>query len=168
MKDFVKVIVMTLIGLAVAVLLYPFLHETGHAVATLIVGGKCVEFNLFPLPNVLCNVSEVSNPSLVFIGLSGLGMPFIFSVVIHSKNFYCWYTEMLLKGITLLSLVISITIILLSRFQIIVPYDDITTVLHIWKNGALPIAFSMIAAVVWLVVLIIQEKPIKRVIRELC
>ena len=57
-----------------AVLLYPALHELGHSLATLVFGGKVIEFHLLPLPNMLCDGSSVGNAGLVTIASSGVAL----------------------------------------------------------------------------------------------
>ena len=57
-----------------AVLLYPALHELGHSLATLVLGGKVIEFHLLPLPNMLCDGSSVGNAGLVTIAVAGVAL----------------------------------------------------------------------------------------------
>ena len=57
-----------------AVLLHPALHELGHSLATLVFGGKVIEFHLLPLPNMLCDGSSVGNAGLVTIAVSGVAL----------------------------------------------------------------------------------------------
>lgn len=58
---------MSTIGLTAATVIYQFLHESGHSVAALIVGGKIVEYHLFPIPYVLCDVGKVTLAGQAFI-----------------------------------------------------------------------------------------------------
>lgn len=163
MKDFLKVILMSLIGFFVAVVLYPFLHESGHAIATVILGGECVKFILFPLPYMECNAAGIDNAALVVIGISGMILPFLFSAVMWSKNFYVWYTGLILRGISILSLIISACVILLRWCGIVVANDDITQVLSLWPNGEVWILVGALtlSASMWIIVL--KEKPIRRI-----
>lgn len=43
-KDGLKAVILTATGLLTAVLIYPFLHETGHSLAALSVGARVNEF----------------------------------------------------------------------------------------------------------------------------
>ena len=47
MKPFVRAGAITLIGLAVAIFLYPFLHEMGHLVAVMLSGARPQELIAF-------------------------------------------------------------------------------------------------------------------------
>ncbi len=45
-KDGLKAVILTATGLLTAVLIYPFLHETGHSLAALSVGARVNEFTI--------------------------------------------------------------------------------------------------------------------------
>ena len=77
------------------------MHELGHSLATLVFGGKIVEFHLLPLPNIVCDGSTIGNAGLVTIGLCGMFVPFLISVSIRPKHFTLWYVTQLVKGISL-------------------------------------------------------------------
>lgn len=85
-----EVTIMTLIGLAVAIVVYPFLHESGHTLTTILLGGTIREFTMFPFASVLSDISQMPNTGLVIVGLSGVLFPLIISVAIHPKQFYFW------------------------------------------------------------------------------
>lgn len=65
MRYFIKAIGLLVVGLLVAIIGYPILHELGHAVIALIVGARVVEINIIPLPNVLCDVENIDCASMV-------------------------------------------------------------------------------------------------------
>ena len=65
------------IGLFTAILLYPTLHEAGHSLLALIVGAKVVDFNLFPIPSIMCDVFGVGNTGMIVMGLGGIIIPYV-------------------------------------------------------------------------------------------
>lgn len=48
-SDFLNIIGMVILGITVAVLIYPFLHEAGHSLAAFLVGAEVVEVEILPL-----------------------------------------------------------------------------------------------------------------------
>ena len=78
MKDAVKLFGILFFGLLTAVIIYPFLHESGHLIAAVLLGAEVLEFNLFPLPNILCNMANMSIVEKIIIGLNGLFLPIFF------------------------------------------------------------------------------------------
>ena len=86
--------------------MYPALHELGHSLATLMFGGKVIEFHLLPLPNMLCDGSSVGNARLVIIGICGMLIPFLISISFKPKHFTLWYVMQLIKGISSLAFAI--------------------------------------------------------------
>lgn len=74
------------IGLFTAILLYPTLHEAGHSLLALIVGAKVVDFNLFPIPSIMCDVFGVGNTGIILIGLGGIIIPYVISMIFKTKN----------------------------------------------------------------------------------
>lgn len=166
MKDAIKIAVMTLTGLVVAIIIYPFIHESGHVLATLISGGKVKEFMVFPLPNILSDVSGISNASFVFIGLSGVMLPFLLSVVFRPKHFFLWYCSFVFKGIVLLSMLISSVVIIMNRFGLAQSNDDMIKVLDYWQNGTAILLPLLFLSGFLMVVSIAKDHPIKRILKE--
>lgn len=166
MRDFMKITALTIIGLAVAVVLYPFMHESGHTLATLLFGGAVVEFTLFPLPSVLSDISQISNIGLVLIGLSGIMFPLIISVAIHPQKFYLWYSAFVFKGIVLLSLVLSGGIVVVNAFGFTDANDDMIKTLMYWQGGTPGLFLILIATTLITAISIYREHPIKRICKN--
>lgn len=74
-----------MIGLTVAVFIYPFLHESGHSIAAFAVGAEIREFRILPVPYVMCNVAMLSNWQQIMIGVSGALFPFFVSLVLPRR-----------------------------------------------------------------------------------
>lgn len=165
MKYFVRVMMILIIGLAVAVVIYPFLHETGHSIAAVIVGGEVVEYHLFPLPNVLCNVGRVSSTGKVIIGISGMLFPIAITTLFlkPQKKFFMWYANLILRGICILSIAITIFATILYMIGKPVANEDITTVLNIAPNLILTITIASLLIISGLVIIIARDKPMKMI-----
>ena len=137
-NDFERTVRLLLVGLLTAVIIYPLLHETGHLLATVVFGGKVVEFNLFPIPNILCDVVNMEKGDLVFVGFGGVLFPLIVSLTINTKRFMAWYVLQLIKCISVLALIISLISLLGQGYGICVENDDAATLLSFCpelKNG---------------------------------
>ena len=137
MKDVLKIFGILLTGLLVAVLIYPFLHEAGHALFTVFSGAELREFHLLPVPYVVCNMNAVGQVRQSIIGIAGMIFPFVISCLIIKKFFWTWFISLLLKGISLLSFVLSYLAILCYDSNIIWHNEDIVQVVQIWEpfNG---------------------------------
>lgn len=162
MKDILKVIGLLFVGLIMAIIVYPILHETGHSVITILMGGEVVEFELFPLPYVLCNIRTVSDFGHVIIGLSGMLLPFAISTVIRSKNFWIWYSNFVLKGICILSFAISMIAVICYAAGHPMANEDITQVLDVWSGGIWLCFALFLCAIIFAIVIIAKEHPIQR------
>ena len=92
MKDAVKLFGILFFGLLTAVIIYPFLHESGHLIAAVLLGAEVLEFNLFPLPNVLCDMTHMRDISIIIVGLNGLFFPISFSAVMLKSVSYTHLT----------------------------------------------------------------------------
>ena len=97
LSDVMKLILMTAIGLFVAIVGYPLLHELGHSLAAVLLGGKVLDFQLLPLPNILCDSTGLSTLFISIIGLSGMALPFLVSVCIRTKGYYLWFAGLIRK-----------------------------------------------------------------------
>lgn len=167
MKSYLKVFNMTIVGLLVSIIFYPFIHELGHIIATILVGGKYISFDILPFPNVLCDVSGLNYQSLAIIGLSGLLLPVIISLTFNFKTFYLWYAVLILKGISLLSMIISFVIALMYSFLKKVEGDDITKVLDYWNDGQLWIMAGTVLISIAILLSIFHDRPVKKVTLKL-
>lgn len=166
LKDILRVIFIILIGLFVAIIAYPVLHETGHAIMSMLCGGTIVSFSLFPLPYVICNISGLTKVGIVLSGLSGIIFPSIIAMFITSKRFYLWYGYFSLKCVVWLSLLISIITSLLNYFGISDNNDDMVKVLQYWENGDWIVIFILMVLIAMISTSIIFDHPVERIIRK--
>lgn len=162
MKNIFKTVALFVVGLAVAIIIYPTMHELSHSVIAIMVGAKVMEINLFPLPNVLCDVTGVDNTGIVLIGLSGMTIPFLVSAVIKPKSFWVWYANYVLKGINFL----AFTIAIISSIDFIggkpLPNDDLTQILVLWSDGQLFCLMLSVGMTIFSICKLISEKPLVR------
>lgn len=163
MKDILKCIGLLMVGLFVAVIGYPFLHETGHSIVALLVGAKVIDFSLLPVPYVTCEISITNDFGLILIGLAGIYLPMIFSLIIRPKSFWLWYMSLLIKGICFLSFVISLVSIILYNIEIKVLNEDVVQIMDIWLEGDLILAILMILSMIIVIYSIIKQRPLIRI-----
>lgn len=163
MKDILKCIGLLMVGLFVAVIGYPFLHETGHSIVALLVGAKVIDFSLLPLPYVICEISVANKFEIILIGLAGMYLPMIFSLIIRPKSFWFWYMSLLIKGICLLSFVISLVSIVLYNIGIKASNEDIVQIMDICIKGDLILAILMILSMFIVICSIIKQRPLSRI-----
>lgn len=163
MKDIIKSVWLLVLGLFTAVLLYPALHEFGHSLAAVLFGGKVVEFHLFPLPNILCEVSSVGDCGLIVIGFCGTLIPFLVSAPFSPKSFTVWYVLQVIKGITVLSFGISLVSLFGQRYGIFAADDDIINILKFYPF-AKPVFLTVICILMFFAVYsICKQSPLKRI-----
>lgn len=166
MKDILKCIGLLIVGLFVAVIGYPFLHETGHSIVALLVGGKVIDFNFLPLPYVTCEISIANKFEIILIGLAGMYLPMIFSLIIRPKSFWLWYMSLLIKGICFLSFIISLVSIILYNIGIKVLNEDVVQIIDIWLEGDLILAILMILSMFIVICSIIKQRPLSGFIKH--
>ena len=166
-KTDVKKIGMLLIaGLSVAIVIYPTIHELGHSIAALIVGAEVIEFNLLPLPSVLCNVGNVSRCGMVFISIGGNIFPLLL-VLISPQRFWSWYSCFTMRWISLWSFIISEVAIISFCFGIPFDKDDITYVLQGNRQSAWIYMLFYLLLIIVTSILIANSKPIKKIISKM-
>lgn len=151
-KNSFKILGLFVVGLITALLIYPFLHEGGHALIAFLVGADVVGFYLFPLPYVLCNVAEVDSVGQVLIGFGGIIIPFVLSAVIKPKRFWLWYTVLIIKGISLFAVILSLIATILYLNGISWTNEDIVQILEIFPEGALLFILIFVLMIIYGVV----------------
>lgn len=162
MKDAVKIATITIVGLIIAVIVYPFLHEGGHSLAAVIVGAKVEEFNLYPLPNVLCSVQSVGTMGLVVIGISGMLLPFLLTVIIQPKRFWSWYICFTMRGICLLSFAIALFAVCVFQTELKMVNEDITQVMQLAPDYRGLYMIVLLGLIAWDILLVVKSHPIRR------
>ncbi len=163
MKEFVKILGIFFFGLLTAIIIYPTLHEGGHSLVAISVGAKVVDFTLFPLPNVMCNVFDIGNFKIGLIGLGGIFIPYLISFALKPKSFWMWYTNSIVRGISLLASSISIVNIVLWLNGISVPNEDIVQILNTLNGGAISFLIVFLLMLIYGISKIILSRPIKKI-----
>ena len=129
-KKVLKGIYLVIAGLVAAILIYPFTHELGHLTAAWIAGAEIYEFNLLPIPNVLCKFDSVNLKSVILVGFGGLLFPVIFVGVKPPKVFFLWYLWLAVKCICVLSFCVSFWALIFYQTELGIPSDDMTLVMQ--------------------------------------
>lgn len=164
MKDFLKCAGLLIVGLFVAVIGYPFLHESGHSLVAFLVGASVTEFNLLPLPYVVCEVSEVSDMENALIGLGGIVFPFIVSMSSKPKRFWLWYANLLIKGISTYAILLSAIATMFYINGINWQNEDIVQVLNIFPGGRWIFLVALCIMAIFGLMRLLKEKIISRCI----
>ena len=166
MKDTIKAIGLFVVGLTVAVIVYPVMHELAHSLVAIAVGARVVEINILPVPSVLCDVKSVDSTGMVAIGMSGMLLPYFLSAVIKPKNFWIWYANYIVKGISALAFVISTISTVCFLVGSPLPNDDTTQTLLTWSGGKwICLSVVSFSLVILATVRLIQEKPLAHCMR---
>ena len=162
MKDIFKFFGLLLVGLFVAIILYPFLHESGHLVAAILVRAKVLDFNLLPLPYVMCDVSGVNTLGQAIIGFGGIIIPLVLTSIIKLKNFWFWYAQFLIKCISVYAVILSFIVVILYNYGFIIGNDDIIQVLKIFPNGTGILIMSLGLIITYGIFALKKQKPLMR------
>ena len=149
------------LGLFTAILGYPFLHELGHGAAAVLAGATVESFSVFPAAYVLCDVYGVGELSRVFIGVSGMLLPFICAIIIHCKNFWLWYMGLLLNTISIIAFVISVVGCFLFHSNPL-PYNDVTGLLAMEAVPEVIWVIFLAFLIIWAALRIFASRPKKR------
>lgn len=162
MRDFFRVINLLFIGLFAAILVYPVLHESGHFLFAFLSGANIIEISLLPLPSVLCQMNMSDPMSVVFTGLGGIIIPFVATIVVPSQKFVTWYLWTVLKGICLISVMISIVGIYLFKVGKPIVNEDITKIMITAPQYSAVYCAILLFMLVIICIQIVKSEPIKR------
>lgn len=162
MKDTLKISGILFAGVFTAAFLYPLLHESGHSLAAVAVGAEIKEFNLYPLPSVLCNIGKLNGYEVILIGLGGILLPFASVVFIQPKGFWQSYIIFVMRGICLLSFLISFISILLFYNGKEIANDDMTTILQIDSSNGIIYVLILIILFIWTSIMIVKSHPLRK------
>lgn len=162
MKDFLKMIGLIAVGLFVAVIIYPFLHETGHTLIALLVGAKITRFNILPIPFVECEISAVDIKGQIFIALGGIVFPYALSMILNLKWFWGWYANFILKGISVYSVILSVIASGFYMKGITWQNEDIVKILQLFPNCKYALLIVFCTMGVYGLIQLLKEKVFSR------
>ena len=165
MKDTIKAFGLFVVGLAVAVIVYPVLHELAHSLVAIAVGARVVEINILPAPSVLCDIQAVDNTGIVAIGMSGMLLPFFLSAVIKPTSFWLWYANYIVKGISALAFTISTISTMCFLTGKPLRNDDTTQTLMTWSDGKWICLAISLGLAIYAIVRMIKERPLAHCMR---
>lgn len=166
MKDTIKAIGLFVVGLFVAVIAYPVMHELAHSLVAILVGARIIEINILPMPSVLCEVGSVDSAGIVAIGMSGMLLPYFLSAVFKPKNFWLWYANYVVKGISALAFTISTISTMCFLTGNPLPNDDTTQTLMTWSNGKWICLTISLGFAIFAIIRMIQERPLAHCMRH--
>ncbi len=165
MKDALKLLGLFVTGIFTAVIIYPLLHELGHCFVAVSVGAEVVDFNILPLPSVLCNVFNVKKGGIAAIGLGGILFPYLISFALRPKTFLGWYSNSVVRLVSLLALTISLVSIILWLGGTTLVNDDIIQVLNRLKKGSAVFFSLFLTLLIFGIFKIATDKPLRKLLR---
>lgn len=166
MKDALRCIGLLVAGLLAATFLYPFLHEIGHIITAAGFGFKISNFQLLPLPSVVCEMDLTNKFATGIVGFGGMILPYFISLIPPKKHFWLWYIWLVISGICLLSFILSIVGVVLYSIEMPMNNEDITQVIAYSGRYYILYLVILIALVALRIIQIIRTKPIKRCLIE--
>ncbi len=153
---------MSTVGLIVAGFLYPLLHEAGHFCAAIFTGADIIEFQLFPVPSVLCRYPHPHTGVLLISGAAGLLFPVLPTMLTTPQNFWAWYTWFVLKGICIFSFFLSLCALVAFQSGFSSLHEDIIQMVQL-APAYMPIYFIFLSFLLVLNFLqIVASKPLQR------
>lgn len=157
-----KYVILFLLGIGTALFVYPFFHESGHVLALLLFGEEILSIEFFPLPNVTCKMSDMTNKVELFtVGLAGELLPFIIAAVTSCKGFWDWYFRLSMRLICLISFVISLISIQFYKTGTVFQQDDIVKIISNFPQ------YTFICAVLLILLSTVTIRLIIKDIKEL-
>lgn len=154
-----------IVALLAVTVAFPLIHEAGHAFFALLSKGELKEFRLFPIPCVLCGVSGLNGLQTAFIGSGGTVLCFLFSVILgFRKNFFLWFFSFCFKGMSALSLAVSLASLLLLPFGICLENEDVVIMLSFWSWGFFPITAALVLLLSCTIIMIRRQHFFQRLL----
>lgn len=162
MRDFFRFSGLFVVGIITALIIYPFYHEMGHCLMAVVTGTKVVKVVALPTPYVVCDVLGVSKAGIAAIGLGGVFLPYLLTMLLKPKGFWFWYLNFMTRLISIWSLILSAIAIVFKNNSRIFENDDIVKVSKV-INGDSVILTMLILLVAVGIILIIVDKPLLKI-----
>ncbi len=161
MKDLFRTFLLIAVGLMAAIIVYPFLHEMGHAVTALIVGTKVSDIQFLPVPSTVCQINTSNQLQIIAIGFGGIILPFLVTALKPPKRFIAWYLWFAIKGICILSFAISLWTIIFHRTGLKIATDDMNQVMSFFPEYKVLYCIVILALLIIAATQEVCSNPIK-------
>ncbi len=163
MKEFLKIFGIFFLGLLTAIIIYPTLHEGGHLLAAFTVGAKVVDVGLFPTSYVMCETLSINRLGFAAIGLGGISLPYLLSVLLKPKVFWVWYINFILRCISILAILISYVNVFLWSKGMPLQNEDVAQVLKKSESFAIPLLIIFSVMLACGVMQIVFDRPARKI-----
>lgn len=161
MKRLLRFLLLIPISAFTLFILYPLIHECGHALATLALGGRIGSFSFFPIPHVESGIPNDNMTIVAIVSLSGLIFPLLTSLPFIHVRGYIGYTILLMLLISLIANIVEIIVVIQYNVGIVVNGDDIVLFL---QSSGLSSAWAFLytgVLCIWSLIAIVCMDPIK-------
>ncbi len=169
MKNKLKLILLLCLCILLELFVYLLLHETGHAIVVLSVGGTIDEFSILGA-HVSSHGGTFSNATELWLDANGDILPLLFSLIylfLYRSKSKCVFYRLFSFYVGLFP-VLSLVSWVLSPLYYVNAYaskgDDITKFMSVFAQYSSPVIVSVIAAVLIGICLLLMIR--KRVIRN--
>ncbi len=160
-KTVMKIGALLTVGILVAGVGYPLLHEGGHSLAALCVGGAVKDIRLLPTASVLCRMP--THPTgIAAVGLGGILLPPAVAALLPHRRFWGWFVRYILLSVCLLSLVLALAAVGCFQVGVPLPREDVTQILR-YAPQSLPYLYAVLIGTLTVVSLLwARARPLSR------
>lgn len=162
LKRGIKYVGLFVVGLWIASVAYPVMHECAHAIVARAVGAAVREVYVLVDPHVSCDLYRINTIGGALIGWAGCVLPFLVAVLLRPHTFWIWYAVFVLRVISVFSCLLAGVSTLMYMCGKPMPEDDMTQLLTLYPQCRgwcllLAVALSVIGMVV-----LVRDKPFER------
>ena len=160
MEKMSRFLLLILFSAVTLFLLYPVLHEAGHAITTWLLGGRVSGFSLTPLPHIESGLPYDAPGKIATVSIAGLIFPLLICVLVRHWRGYRGYCVLLTLIITAIAGAVELCVAIQYQMGDIVSGDDI--VLFLSSSGANPIYAYLITGIVSIssIMIAVSMKPL--------
>lgn len=165
MKKLYLCVGLFVVGIITTIFLYPFFHELGHIIFAYLICVKIREITFLPLPSVLCEIESQNNTSIILVGIGGLVLPYLISIMVPKKYFWAWYVWLLFSCICIYSLVLSVLSYVFYLCEFTFVCDDIWIIMKYTNNRYDCFVWLFLILIIIRLLQIIKSHPIQRILQ---
>ena len=100
---------------------------------------------------------------LAAVAFGGVGLPLALAMLLRPKHFPLWYVVQLVKGISVLAILLSLISLIGCKYGVIMENDDIMNVVRLWPEGRGVCLVLLCAGLLLSVGSICAARPVQRV-----
>ena len=158
-----KISGMLIVGLVVAAVIYPIIHELGHLLTAEMMGAESIDIHWGEQSHYICSLPSCKMQTVPVISLGGYALPTALAALPVHKGFFMWYANFMMKIVCIWAAILSILTVVQTTIGSANTNNDISLILQIEPAQQAWLFLFFAAVIILLISQLLQTHPLAKI-----